>query len=85
MEKEIFTSEFEKLANTHNVRLWVAEKLGRRWSYVMGWGNEKFLPAALIGEICNYGVFVEGENYNAQEILKNVGEILSKFRDIQKS
>ncbi|MGC8545429.1 hypothetical protein [Athalassotoga sp.] len=84
MEKEIFTSEFEKVANTYDVKLWVAEKLGRRWSYVIGGGNEKFLPASLIGKVDNYGVFVEGENYNAQEILKDVGEILSKFRDIQK-
>lgn len=85
MEKEIFTSEFGKIADIYGVRLWIAEKLGRRWSYVTGGGNERFLPAVLIGEIGNYGVFVEGENYNSQEILKNVREILSKFSDIQKS
>lgn len=84
MEKEIFTSEFEKIANAYDVKLWIAEKLGRRWSYVMGGGSEKFLPASLVGEIGNYGVFVEGENYDVKEILRNVGEILSKFTDVQK-
>lgn len=85
MEKETFTSELERTAKTYNVRLWLAKKLGRRWSYVIGGGSEKLLPAALIGEIGNYGVFVEGENYDVEEILKNVGEILSKFTDFQKS
>ncbi len=85
MEKETFTSEFERIAHNYDVKLWIAEKLGRRWSYVMGGGNEKFLPAVLIGEFGKYGIFVEGEDYNAQEILKNVGEILSRFGDIQKS
>ncbi len=84
MEKEIFTSEFEKMANTYDVKLWIAEKLGRRWSYVIGGGSEKFLPARLVGEIGNYGVFVEGESYDVEEILKNVGKILSKFTDVQK-
>jgi|UniRef100_A0A7V3RF75 hypothetical protein len=83
MEKEIFTSEFEKIAKVHDVRLWIAEKLGRRWSYVTGGGNEKFLPARLIGQIGNYGVFIEGENLDDKEIFANVHEILSRFFDIK--
>lgn len=84
MEKEIFISECERIYKKYGTRLWIAESLGRRWSYLTGWGEERFLPPKLIGKIENYGIFIEGEDHE-EEIRDDVGKILSRFSDVQES
>jgi len=48
MEKEIFISNFEKLANEikakYGVNVWLVEILGKRHSYVAGHKEDSFLP-----------------------------------------
>ena len=65
MVRETSDSEIKKLldeiATTYNCKIWVACKIGRRWAYIDGLkaGKELFLPAELIYEHDNIGVFVE--------------------------
>lgn len=84
MEKETFISECESISKRYGIRLWIAEALGKRWSYLVGWGEERFLPPNLVVKIDKYGIFIEGEEHQ-EEIAKDVEEILSRLSDIQKN
>ncbi len=77
MEKEISISELEKISEKYNIRIWISEKFGKRWSYITGSGEERFLPARLIGEIKNYGIFVEGELFDREAVMKDVSHLFS--------
>lgn len=46
-----------------NTKIWFAEKLGKRWSYIIGSGEELFTETEIIPIIDNYAIFVE--NYNS--------------------
>lgn len=83
MENATFTSELEKIAENHGVRLWIAERFGRRWSYMAGGGEERFLPPSMIAEIDGYGVFVEGEISDGEVIVSDVRGLLSRFFDVR--
>ncbi len=84
MEKEIFTSELNKLACHYNIRIWIAEKMGRRWSYVVGAGKEFFLPSQMITRIGKYALFVEGESFNKEVIIDDVRKLFES-RNFQRS
>ncbi len=82
MEKEIFTSELSSIAKRYNIRVWIAEKMGRRWSYVVGAGKELFLPSRMIAKIGKYAIFVEGENFDREMIAASVRKLFEP-RDFQ--
>ncbi len=84
MEKEIFTSELEKIATRYGVRIVLAERLGRRWSYVAGAGKELLLPSKMIAEIGRYALFVEGNDFGGEMIVNDVRELL-KSQDSKSS
>jgi len=75
MERETSDSEIKKLldeiAITYNCKIWVARKIGRRWAYIDGLkaGKELFLPAELIYEHDNIGVFVEGLEISQKDMV----------------
>ena len=75
MEKGIFISELNRLAQRYNIRVWVAEKMGKRWSYVVGAGEEFFLPSQMIAKIGKYALFVEGESFNREVIADSVRKL----------
>ncbi len=84
MEKETFISELKHIALLYNVKIWIAEKMGRRWSYIAGAGEEFFLPSRMIAQIGRYAVFVEGDSFDKEVIVNKVRKLLES-QDFQKS
>ncbi len=72
MEKEIFISELEKIASRYSIRIVLAEKMGKRWSYLVGAGEELLLPSKLIRKFGNYAIFVEGELENEEKVADEI-------------
>lgn len=84
MEKETSISELKRIAQLYNVRIWIAEKMGRRWSYVAGAGKEFFLPSQMIAKIGKYAIFVEGDSFDKEVIVNGVRKLLES-QNLQKS
>ncbi len=84
MEKEICISKLKQVAELYNIRIWIAEKMGRRWSYVIGAGKELFLPSQMITKIGKYAIFVEGDQFDKEVIIDDVRKLLES-QDLQKS
>lgn len=60
-------------------KIWIAEKFGRRWSYIKGFGEEQYVPAELVLLIGKYAVFAENLSEDQKEeirqkIMKKLGE-----------
>jgi hypothetical protein len=78
MAKEISSFDLEILAKKHNIRLWFCEKIGRRWSFIVGAGEQRPLPSELIYSDKNHGMFVQGEDYDQIELEKDVKNLFEK-------
>lgn len=81
--KGISTSELAKrlegLSKRYNCKLWIAQRLGRRWSYVTGFGSESLVPARLILESGDLAVFGEVDDAVVEEIASLLeGELKQK-------
>lgn len=61
MEKEIFTSELDQIAEEFKIHIWVAEKMGRRWSFIAQGGEEMMLLPKLVHKDGKYGFFAQGD------------------------
>ncbi|MCD6252846.1 MAG: hypothetical protein J7J80_00350 [Thermotogae bacterium] len=74
--KGISTSELAKkleaLSKRYNCKLWIARRLGRRWSYVTGFGSESLAPARLILESGDLAVFGEVDDAVVEEIANSL-------------
>ena len=77
MLNRISSFEMERIAARHRVKLWLAKRSGRQWAFVIGGGQGRNLPAELIGEIGDIGIFVEGEEYDPHTIIADVQELLA--------
>ncbi len=84
MEKEICISELEKLSHLYNIKIIIAEKMGKRWSYVTGAGEEQLLPARLIAKQGRYALFVEGNSFDKEMIVDSFRRTLKSF-DLRES
>ena len=87
MEKETSISELKRIALLYNIKIWIAEKMGRRWSYVAGVGEEFFLPSRMIAQIGKYAIFVEGDSFDKEVIVNNVRKLLESqnFQKIEEN
>ncbi|AAD36343.1 hypothetical protein THMA_1293 [Thermotoga maritima MSB8] len=56
-----FKRILEEIAEKYNCKIWISEKIGKRWSFYrdLKAGREKFLPAELLVENERFGVFAE--------------------------
>ncbi|QZY56498.1 hypothetical protein [Crassaminicella profunda] len=62
-EKE-FQKALEKLCGSiiiyyPDIKIWFAEKFGKRWSYIIGAGKESFTQSEKVLLTSNYGVFLQ--------------------------
>ncbi|NCB38994.1 MAG: hypothetical protein EOM80_09510 [Erysipelotrichia bacterium] len=64
MANAISTFDLERIAKTYKVRIWLCRKIGRRWSFIVGAGEERVLPSQLLFETGETGVFVQGEDFD---------------------
>ncbi|ACR79120.1 hypothetical protein [Kosmotoga sp. DU53] len=82
MEKEICISKIleilERFANK-DTKVWIAEKFGRRWSYIKGFGEEQYVPVEIVLEFGKYAVFAENLSEVQKEKLQQ--EIMRKLRE----
>jgi len=76
MANAITTFDLERLAKKYGVRIWVFRRIGRRWSFVEGAGEERVLPSELIYENAETGVFVQGEEFDEAGIKAEVNNLL---------
>ncbi len=76
MANAISTFDLERLAKKYGVRIWVCRRIGRRWSFIEGAGEERVLPSELIYESDETGVFVQGEEFDAAGIKAEVHSLL---------
>jgi len=76
MENVISTFDLEVLSKKYDVRIWLCKKTGKRWSFIIGAGEQRSLPSELIFEEDEYGVFVQGESYDEGSLIR---EIQGKF------
>jgi len=84
--KGISTSELAKklevLSKRYSCKLWIARRLGRRWSYVAGFGRESLAPARLILEAGDLAVFGEVDDAVVEEIASSLeGELKQEESD----
>lgn len=66
-----------------NSKIWFAEKLGKRVSYITGAGKEKYLKARQIPLENDYIIFIENKNLSSQEekILEDCVEIITYLKE----
>ncbi len=78
MEKETFISELEEIASHYGIRIVLAERMGRRWSYLVGAGEELLLPSRMIRRFKNYAIFVEGNLEDEERVANEVQRLFEK-------
>lgn len=78
MENVISTFDLEVLAKKYDIRIWFCKKTGRRWSFLVGAGEQRPLPSELILETEEYGFFVQGENFDLEALLADVKKLQAK-------
>ena len=78
MVKEISSFDLEILSKAFDIRIWYCEKIGRRWSFICGAGEQKVLPSELFWENEDSAIFVQGEGYNQVELLSKIEELLTR-------
>ncbi|MFZ5951301.1 MAG: hypothetical protein ACOYXC_11375 [Candidatus Rifleibacteriota bacterium] len=71
----ISTFDLEVLSKKYDIRIWLCKRIGRRWSFLVGAGEQRSLPSELIYENPEYGIFVQGEDFDHIR-LKNEIKIL---------
>ncbi|MGM0609118.1 MAG: hypothetical protein ACQESP_11970 [Candidatus Muiribacteriota bacterium] len=66
-----------------NSKIWFAEKLGKRVSYITGAGKEKYLKARQIPLENDYIIFIQNKNLSSQEekILEDCVEIITYLKE----
>lgn len=77
MANAISTFDLERLARTFGVRIWICRKIGRRWSFLDGAGEEKILPSELIYECGETGVFVQGEEFDQLGLVAEISRLMA--------
>ncbi|GAB4285249.1 MAG: hypothetical protein Kow0029_32080 [Candidatus Rifleibacteriota bacterium] len=78
MENVISTFDLEVIAKKHDIRIWLCRKIGRRWAYIIGAGEQRPLPSELIFELDDYGFFVQGDSFIPEAVVE---ELKSKIAE----
>ncbi len=79
MEKEICISELKRLSHLYDIEITVAKKAGRRWSYIVNAGEEKFLPSQIVDQFEGYALFVEGKDFDNEAVVNAFRKIIKKI------
>jgi hypothetical protein len=78
MANEISTFDLEVLSKKYDVRIWLCEKTGRRWSFVVGAGAQRALPSELVLSDEKHGFFVQGEDYVKEALVQDLIDLCLK-------
>jgi hypothetical protein len=78
MANEISTFDLERLANAYQIRIWQCRKLGRRWSFIAGAGEEKILPTKLVYEAGDLGFFVQADDFDEASLVDELKKMTKK-------
>lgn len=78
MENVISTFDLEVIAKKYDIRIWFCKKIGRRWSFIVGAGEQRPLHSEMIWEVGEYGFFVQGEDYDQLSVIEEVKVLLAK-------
>jgi hypothetical protein len=82
MENAISSFDLEILAQKHDIRIWFCKKTGRRWSFIVGAGDQRPLPSELIYEAGDLGFFVQGESFDEIRLVDEIKELIARKNSI---
>ncbi len=78
MENVISTFDLKVLAKKYDIRIWLCKKIGRRWSFLVGAGDQRPLPSELIFETEEFAFFVQGEDFARDELEGELKKLFEK-------
>lgn len=78
MAKEISLYDLERLSRRFSLRIWQCRRIGRRWSFLNGSGEEKVLPSFLIYENSEIGIFIQADSPDQPELKNEIQKILEE-------
>jgi len=76
MENVISTFDLEVLSKKYDIHIWLCKRIGRRWSFLTGAGEQKSLPSELIYESPEYGIFVQGEDFDEVSLKSEIQKLI---------
>ncbi|HNX78033.1 MAG TPA: hypothetical protein PLM07_15290 [Candidatus Rifleibacterium sp.] len=76
MVNAISTYNLERMARFYGIRIWLCRRTGRRWAFLEGAGTEKVMSSELIFENAEFGVFVQGEDYDKAGLAAEVAQLM---------
>lgn len=78
MANEISLFDLQRLASTYRLRIWQCKKIGRRWSFLAGAGEEQALPSQLICESGDTGIFVQTDQDIDTALIAELEKLLNQ-------
>lgn len=78
MANEISLFELQRLAETFHLRIWQCRKIGKRWSFIAGAGEEQPLPSQLIFESGETGIFVQTDATIDQRLIAELQKLFNQ-------
>lgn len=76
MANEISLFDLQRLAKTFRLRIWQCRKIGKRWSFMAGAGEEQPLPSQLIFESGETGIFVQTDQIIDAALIAELEKLL---------
>ncbi len=78
LDFEFLNNELSKIAREKSCKIWICEKIGKRFSCIARYGEEQYTESEVIYEDEKYIVFVENVT---EEILKaHITEVIKNAR-----
>ncbi|MGM0599934.1 MAG: hypothetical protein ACQETH_08985 [Candidatus Rifleibacteriota bacterium] len=78
MGNEISSFDLERLAKKYDIRIWFCKKTGKRWSFLVGAGEQRPLPSELVYFNGDFGFFVQGEDFDDFRLKNDIKELVQK-------
>ncbi len=78
LDFKILDNELSKIARENSCKIWICEKIGKRFSCIAKYGKEQYTESEVVYEDEKYIVFVENVT---EEILKvHITEVIKNAR-----
>ncbi len=81
LDFELIEGTFSKIALEKNCKIWICEKVGKRFSCIARYGEEKYSESRVVFEDERYVVFCE--NLNDQQTEEQIIEVMKNARKRQ--
>jgi len=76
MAKEISLFDLERLSRKYDLRIWQCHRIGRRWAFINGFGEEKVLASFLIYENSETGIFIQADSPDHADLKNEIINLL---------